>query len=148
MIQGAYDVRCIDDPEDPSNKTLSVRKIPANCEFVCTIWANEQLAYIPGNPTQNAAVVVRAVGDLKQHEQLFVDYGDQAAKEFFGVETILGLNDSHPNEHVCAAVSPKRFKHRNSQERILSQESDVFTFEVGSSNINMERRRSSRLSGR
>ena len=50
MIQGAYDVRCMDDPEDPGKEKLSVRKIPANCVFSCTKWEDERLAYIPGNP--------------------------------------------------------------------------------------------------
>ena len=61
-------------------------------------WPAERLAYCPGSPLQTDVVLVRAICDLLQNDQLFVDYGDQSAKEFFGVDTILGVHESHPDD--------------------------------------------------
>lgn len=98
LIQGAYEVKVNIHPTDPTQNTVYVRRKKANCRFQHKIWPSERLPYYPGNPERTDVILVYATEIVKKGDQFFIDYGDQSAREFFGVESILGIDEPWPIE--------------------------------------------------
>jgi hypothetical protein len=98
MIQGSYEVKVAVHPSDHTLNRVYVRRKKVNCRFQAKTWQSERLSYYPGNPERTEVILVYATDSVKKGEQLYIDYGDQSAKEFFGVESILGIDEPWPNE--------------------------------------------------
>ena len=101
---GPYIVNRVYDQEEQKQKTM-VRKFQPNCVFQHRKWEPKPHSYHPGKTPETDAILVRATSVLKPGEILYVDYGDQTAKEMFGVETILNRCSSlleRGHQHTAA----------------------------------------------
>ena len=104
MINGPYTVNRVYDQEEQKQKTM-VRKFQPNCVFQHRKWEPKPRSYHPGKTPETDAILVRATSVLKPGEILYVDYGDQTAKEMFGVEKILNRCSSlleRGHQHTAA----------------------------------------------
>lgn len=98
MIQGSYEVKVVPHPTDHTLNRVYVRRKRANCRFHAQTWQSERLSYYPGNPERTEVILVYATDFVKKGDQFLIDYGDQSAKEFFGVESILGTDEPWPTQ--------------------------------------------------
>jgi hypothetical protein len=66
-------------------KRIKVTRFPANAYFETVTLSRPYMLPVPGRHWSNEVILLRALRDLKDDEQIFVDYGNGTMMNMFGV---------------------------------------------------------------
>jgi hypothetical protein len=107
LINGSYNVK-VEHGKSRQERQISVSKFTPNCEFIYKTWQATHLSTYPGHIVETDVVLVRSLRPIKKGEELYIDYGDGTAREFFGVDRFLSAGVFPADSEMKEVERPNR----------------------------------------